>query len=323
MTSDPVAIATEFNAFFSEIGTKISNSVKNTGLDPTSNIPNYPNLQCIDLGTVTPMHVCDILKSMSPKNSLDLYEVSTKLLKNIAVEVSLPLFHILNLSLTTGVFPKALKTSRIVPIFKTGDPESCDNYRPISLLSSMSKILEKIVCVQLVNHLDRNNLLYINQFGFQRGKSTEHNLSKAINFIGNAMNEGLYSIGVFFDFKKAFDVVPHDILLNKLNKLGIRGTAWDWFKSYLSERKQVVDINGHISNSLDIIISVLQGSILGPILFLCFINDLHEVTKLLTLMFADNTCCLNSNKNLNTLIAETNVEINKIAIWFREQTKWL
>jgi hypothetical protein len=91
----------------------------------------------------------------------------------------------------------------------------------------------------------------------------------------------------------------------------------DWFKSYLSERKQVVDINGRISDSLDIAISVLQGSIFGPILFLCFLTDLYEVTKLLTLMFVDDTCCLNSNKYLNTLITETNVGINKIAVWFR------
>jgi hypothetical protein len=317
LVSDPVAIAAEFNNFFFQIGTRISNSVKDTGLDPLANLHINPNLQCIDLGTVTPTHVCDILKSMSPKNSLDLYEISTKLLKCISLEISIPLAHIFNLSLTTGIFPKKLKTSRIVPIYKTGDPNLCDNYRPISLLSSISKILEKIVCVQLVNHLDRNNLLYVNQYGFQRGKSTEHNLIKVVNFVGNAINNGDYSLGVFFDLKKAFDVVPHDILLNKLNKLGIQGIAWNWFNSYLSERKQVVDIDGHVSGELDIVISVLQGSILGPILFLCFINDLYTVTKLLTVMFADDTCCLNSNKNLPDLIADTNNEINKIAVWFR------
>jgi hypothetical protein len=140
---------------------------------------------------------------------------------------------------------------------------------------------------------------------------------KVVNFIGNAINEGHFSLGVFFDLKKAFDVVPRDILFNKLKKLGIHGIAWDWFNSYLSGRKQVVDINGHISEELNIMISVLQGSILGPILFLCFINDLHSVTKLLTVMFADDTCCVNSNKNLADLIADTNTEINKVAVWFR------
>ena len=192
---------------------------------------------------------------MSPKNSLDLYEISTKLLKCISLEISIPLAHIFNLSLTTGVFPSRLKTSRIVPIFKTGDSELCDNYRPISLLSSLSKILEKMVSIQLVNHLDRNKLLYDNQFGFQRGKSTEHNLIKAVNYIGESINSGKFCIGVFFDLKKAFDVVSHDILLNKLAKMGIQGVPLQWFKSYLSNRSQVVDINGNISIAKKINIS--------------------------------------------------------------------
>jgi hypothetical protein len=106
---------------------------------------------------------------------------------------------------------------------------------------------------------------------------------QALNYIGQAMNENKFTIGVFFDLKKAFDVCSHDILLMKLSKMGITGTALEWFKSYLSERSQVVDINGNISRLRKIKISVLQGSVLGPILFLCFINDLHNITSLLTL----------------------------------------
>ncbi len=116
---------------------------------------------------------------------MDLDGISTNLIKTIATEISVPLAHVFNLSLTTVVFPSRLKTSRIVPIFKSGDPEICDNYRPILLLSFLSKILEKMVSIQLVNHLDRNNLLYENQFGFQRGKSTEHYLLKVVNYIDN------------------------------------------------------------------------------------------------------------------------------------------
>jgi hypothetical protein len=174
-----------------------------------------------------------------------------------------------------------------------------------------------MVCVQLVNHLDRNKLLYENQFRFQRGKSTEHNLIKVVNYIGEAINAGKYCIGIFFDLKKAFDVVPHNILLKKLEKMGVQGTALDWFKSYLSNRSQVVDINGNISVMKNISISVLQGSILGPILFLCFINDLYKSTNLLTVMFADDTCSLDSDDDLNTLISRINVEINRIAVWFK------
>jgi hypothetical protein len=130
------------------------------------------------------------------------------------------------------------------------------------------------------------------------------------------MNENKFTIGVFFDLKKAFDVVSHDILLMKLNKMGVTGTALEWFKSYLSDRSQIVDINGNLSRVRKIKISVLQGSILGPILFLCFINDLHNVTQLLTLMYADDTFSLESGDDLLALTNLINSEINKMAIWF-------
>ncbi len=131
------------------------------------------------------------------------------------------------------------------------------------------------------------------------------------------MNDNKYTIGVFFDLKKAFDVCSHDILLMKLNRMGIPGIAYEWFKSYLSDRSQVVDINGNISRSRKIKISVLHGSVLGPILFLCFINDLHSITSLLTLMFADDTFSLESGDDIQELSNKVNTEINKMAVWFR------
>jgi len=271
----------------------------------------------LDLGTVNQPHICDIIKSLKSKGSLDIDGISTNLLKAIKIEISTPLAHIFKLSLETGIFPSKLKISRTVPIFKAGDPKLCDNYRPIALLSAMSKILEKVVSIQLVNHLDRNNLIYEHQYGFQRSKSTEHSLVHAVNFIGNAMNENKYALGVFFDLKKAFDVCSHEILLMKLERMGVRDTALLWFRNYLSNRKQIVDINGHRSDEKGIEISILQGSILGPILFLIYINDLHSVTSLLSLMFADDTFCLKSGPVLNTLIIDVNNEINKMALWFR------
>ena len=203
-------------------------------------MPVLQNIQELDLGTTNQVHVCDIIKSLQPKNSMDIDGISTKLLKFLAIELSWPLAHIFNLSLTTGIFPDRLKSSRTVPIFKAGRNDLCDNYRPIALLSTLSKILEKMVSVKLVNHLDRNKILYEHQYGFQRQKSTEHSIIHALNFIHKAMNENKYSVGVFFDLKKAFDVCSHDILLMKLSKMGITGTALNWFKSYLSNRTQVV-----------------------------------------------------------------------------------
>jgi len=280
-------------------------------------MPILDNITNLDLGSTSQVHVCDIIKSLQTKNSCDIEGISTKLLQKISIEVSWPLAHIFRLSLTTGIFPSKLKLSRTVPIFKSGRSDLCDNYRPIALLSTLSKVLEKMVSVQLVNHLDRNKILYKHQYGFQRNKSTEHSIIHALNYISQAMNDNKYTVGVFFDLKKAFDVCSHDILLMKLSKMGIVGNALEWFKSYLSDRSQVVDINGHHSRPRKIKISVLQGSILGPILFLCFINDLHSVTSLLTLMYADDTFTLDSHEDLNTLIYTINTEINKMAVWFR------
>ena len=162
--------------------------------------------------------------------------ISINLLKFILNSVSVPLAHIFDLSLKNGIFPNKLKSSRVVPVFKSGDRKICDNYRPISLVSSIAKILEKIVALKLTNHLEINKLFYPYQFGFQRGLSTEHNLLHLTNFVSSALNNNKISIGIFLDLKKAFDLVPHTILLSKLNKLGINNTALDWFSSYLSDR---------------------------------------------------------------------------------------
>ena len=240
-----------------------------------------------------------------------------KLLKDVACEIGHPLAHIFNLSLKKGIFPNALKQSKVIPIYKGGDPELCDNYRPISLLNSISKILEKIVAVQLVNHLELNNLLNKFQFGFQKGKSTEQILLLVIDYISKAINEGEYCIGIFLDLKKAFDVCSHPILLKKLERVGIKGTTLNWFKSYLSNRTQKVEINGNLSDEKNINISVLQGSILGPILFLIMINDLPDASSLISFLFADDTSGLARGKNLNELIQHVNTELKKWATWFR------
>jgi hypothetical protein len=315
--TDPVEMAEEFNGFFSEIGSSISNTINPTNMEPDDFIPPNPNPPNLEIGHTSPHTLLNIIKLFEPKTSLDLDGISMKMLKQIAPAICAPLSHIFNLSITHGIFPCKLKISRTVPIFKTGDTTSCDNYRPISLLPSLSKILEKLVAIQLTNHLELNGLLYEHQYGFQRNKSTEHNLTHLTNYIYNALNDNKYCIGLFLDLKKAFDVCSHSILLKKLKKYGITGITHKWFTSYLKDRKQKVDVNGAYSSTKTINISVIQGSILGPILFLIYINDLYSASTLLKLMFADDTACVASDNNIDNLVSHVNSELRGIARWFR------
>jgi hypothetical protein len=228
--TDPVDIAEKFNDFFSTAGNNISNSIPHSATDPLSYI-NFanppPNLEFHNIG---PSQVVDIIKQFDNKTSPDLDGLSIALLKKVSLQISSPLAHIFNLSIQCGIFPEKLKVTRTVPIFKSGDPMSCDNYRPISLVKSISKVLEKIISIHLVNHLELNKLIHPHQFGFQRGKSTEHNLLHIINHVGNALNDGKYCIGVFLDLKKAFDVCNHNILLKKWKNTALWGWSWNGLK---------------------------------------------------------------------------------------------
>ena len=318
LLTEPSLIANEFNSFFTRVGRSIADAVEPTTKEPSDYIPTPPSpTPNLRLDPISQQLIVDIISAMDSKSSTDANGISMKMLKSIKYQLSEPLSHLFSLSISTGVFPSKLKTSKTIPIFKTGDHTCCDNYRPISLLSSISKILEKVVANSLVNHLEINNLLYENQYGFLRGRSTIHNITKLTTKISQDLNEKKFVVGVFLDLKKAFDTVSHDILLLKLQKLGITGTPLAWFSSYLSNRMQYTEINGSKSTELPIDISVLQGSILGPILFLCFINDLHLATILLTFLFADDTAVVDSDTDLPALISRINTELQKIANWFR------
>ncbi len=314
--TNPVDISNSFNSFFAQVGYTIRDSVQNIEKKTETYIPDYnPEKPCFELERINQTWIIDVVKNFDNKSSPDLDGLSLNFIKQIIYYITVPLTHVFNLSFSTGIFPEKLKESRIVPIYKTGDPSLCDNYRPISLVNTLSKILEKIVATKLTNHLQINKLLYEHQYGFQRGLSTEHNLLHVINNISSALNNGNYCIGVFLDLRKAFDVCSHDILLKKLTKFGIKEKEYDWFKSYLCNRRQKVDINGILSTERTINISVLQGTTLGPILFLCYINDIFYATNLSLFLFADDTTCFAEHKDLRSLINFINYELQKISNW--------
>jgi hypothetical protein len=202
-------------------------------------------------------------------------------------------------------------------VFKSGDKRSMDNYRPISLLNVFSKVLEKLVHTRLSSFLDCNNIINDSQYGFRKNHSTIHPLVKFLNFITTAFNEREHCLAIFCDMRKAFDTVDHEILLTKLYNLGIQGTELKWFENYLKGRKQFVFLNGTSSNLRDILLGVPQGSILGPLLFILYINDLPKISRLFSSLFADDTTLLAKHRDPTLLCQFVNDEFHKIATYFR------
>ena len=227
-----------------------------------------------------------------------------------------PIAYLFNQSISTGKFPNKLKSAFIIPLHKKGPKTDLNNYRPISLLNIFSKIFEKIMKIHLVSFLDRNSILNENQFGFQAGKSTLDALIKFSTQVYSELDRSNYLLSVFIDFSKAFDMVPHELLIRKLNFYGIRGLIKDWFIDYLSGRSQVTKVDGEISSSAQVTRGVPQGSVLGPILFLLFINDLPNISDIFNLiLFADDANMYLKGKDPHELIRTANTELFYLYEW--------
>ena len=231
--------------------------------------------------------------------------------------VIIPLTEIINCSLAHGIVPDQLKSAKVVPIFKKGEKECLANYRPISVLPYFAKFLEKVMYDRLSSYVNKANLIHPSQHGFQTGHSTFMALLDMEEKISKAIDNNEYSIGIFIDLAKAFDTVDHSILLKKMSNFGIRGLQLKWFHSYLSERTQRVLCNGSLSPLGHIAYGVPQGSNLGPLLFLLYINDLANVsTTLHFILFADDTNIFYSNRSCTSLMEIVNNELTLISKWF-------
>ena len=243
-------------------------------------------------------------------------ELSAVIIKSASEFITPPLVFICNLSLKTSCFPDQLKIAKVIPLFKADDPRIFSNYRPVSVLPVISKILGRIMYNRLVEYLNKNNIIYSKQFGFRKSHSSAMALMLLVDKISKALEDGEFAVGIFIDFSKAFDTINFNILFNKLYHYGIRGSELNWFISYLSNRKQYVYYNNQCSSLGNIACGVPQGSILGPLLFLIYVNDLAYVSDYLyMIMFADDTNALDSDKDLNVLEQRCNDEMVKIVDW--------
>lgn len=318
--SDPKVIANEFNNFFIGIGEKLAASIGNptdSNLSYKSFLKDKPKSTFL-FQSIDEDQVLKVIDSLKTKNSSGHDNISTRLLKHIKTDLLQPLCFIFNQSISTGIFPDSLKIAKVSPIFKKGDSSSLDNYRPISLLPACSKVLEKILHNQLMAYFTENKLFFEHQYGFRPKHSTElaavELVDKLLHFMDKKSPDT--PICIYMDLSKAFDVLDHSILLDKLSFYGLDRSAITLLANYLSNRKQFVVYDQICSEQKFIRTGVPQGSILGPLLFLIFINDISKSSSLFDfLCYADDTTLISTIEKFNAANSSINSEVEKISNW--------
>lgn len=313
-------VAKTFEHFFSDIPVSTTKFLNSSPLIAESFLKQNVT-ECIIQFKFDYINSDDIIKAfklINVKKSTDLWGISITIIKPLIDIIAPELALIFNECIDCGVFPDLMKHSKIIPLFKSGSCSDPGNFRPISMLPTFSKIFEKIILNQLLRHFNMHNLLHNKQFGFTRGRSTTDAGVELITHIFDAWEESHDALGVFCDLSKAFDCVHHDTLIRKLHYYGIKGIALDFLTSYLSDRIQRVDVNGKRSPGSPVTMGVPQGSILGPFLFLVYINDLpyfvkddHEVV-----LFADDTSLFFKLKRQQSDFDDVNNAISKVVKWF-------
>ena len=317
-------IAEEFASYFSGVGKKFAEQMPTPQKNLREHMKNIVMEQSsIFMTPVTKSEVERHLKNLKPKNSSGLDNINNKLLKELVDCISEPLAMIFNNSISNGIFPTNMKTAKVIPLHKSKSKSETTNYRPISLLITISKILEKVVYKRVYNFLCDTKQLYISQYGFRKNHSCEHAIGELVANITKGIEQGKLTASVFLDLSKAFDSLEHSTIFKKMDLYGIRGCCLDWFKSYLQGRSLRVSCKTAdtgcetISSTYDVEYGTPQGSVLGPLIFLIFCNDLQKHLLFLScIQFADDTTLYVTHHNLNYIKFCLTHDLAVLQDWF-------
>ena len=289
--SEPKAVASKFNKFFATIGCRIVKKLFFISKDAwkkyesavQTDDENLCELQCVSSKVVS-----KILHSLKVNKAAGLDKIPARLVRDAEAELAPSITYLINKSITDANVPALWKVARVTPLYKAEDKLLVENYRPISVLPVLSKVLERVMHTQMSAYLDHLGWLYKHQYGFRRGRSTAQAVGQLNNSVLDAIDGGKVAGMLFLDISKAFDSINHKLLLGKLEHIGLAARSLRWFKSYLADRRQCVCINGEVSETRPIDLGVPQGSILGPLLFNVYINSLSAaVTKSELILYAD------------------------------------
>jgi len=316
---DPNEIVENFADYFANVGASQAETMQSARArsTPFEDFMTTNVTRSMYLSPANEIEILEILDGLKNKRSRGQDELSPYFIKKIKFGLARPLCQLINRSFSEGTFPNQMKISKTIAIYKKNDKALMDNYRPIALLSTFSKVFEKAFCKRLLSFLDNNDVLSESQYGFRKRRSTVHAVLEFYLHTINSMMNGEQILATYIDMSKAFDTVKHNILLKKLSLYGVRGPALSWVRSYLTDRSLFVLHDSHKSRQKQLKpFGVPQGSVIGPILFLVYTNDVTACLKhSKTILFADDTTLFISDRNSRVLYSQMNEDLSVLSDW--------